>query len=108
MNESDFNQRADALLLAIEQVLDDSGVEVDYETVGGVLTIHFTNKTVIVINRQLPLRQIWVAAKAGGFHFSYSAEEENWFNTQNEESLYSSLSRWCSDQAGEIINFSQN
>lgn len=54
MNDSEFHQLADQLMLNIEETLDDfdGDADIDYETNGGVMTLSFENGTKIVINRR--------------------------------------------------------
>ena len=105
MNESEFNDIVDDLLVeiedAIEEVCDDTGVDIDYETTSGILTLEFTNGSQIIINRHAPLSQIWVASKAGGFHFDFDPDKEKWFCSGVE--LYAALSEYVSEQAGQTI-----
>ncbi len=104
MNESDFNQLAEDTMVAIEEAIDDCGVDIDYDTAGGILTLEFTNGSQIIINKQTPLKQIWVAARSGGFHFDYDAEHECWRLQGKDEELFSCLDRYCSEQAGEQVS----
>ena len=105
MNESEFNDIVDDLLVeiedAIEEVCDETGVDIDYETTSGILTLEFSNGSQIIINRHAPLNQIWVAAKAGGFHFDFDSDKQQWICSGVE--LYSALSEYCSEQAGQTI-----
>ena len=105
MNESEFNDVVDDLLVeiedAIEEVCDETGVDIDYETTSGILTLEFTNGSQIIINRHAPLSQIWVASKSGGFHFDFHDDKKQWFCSSVE--LYVALSEYCSDQAGQTI-----
>jgi len=39
MNESEFNQQIDDLLMEIEDAIEESGADIDYETVAGILTL---------------------------------------------------------------------
>ena len=39
MNEAEFNQIVDDLMFSIEETIDDSGVDIDYENSGGMLTL---------------------------------------------------------------------
>lgn len=103
MNESDFDQLAEDTMVAIEEAIDDSGVDIDYDTAGGILTLEFTNGSQIIINKQAPLTQIWVAARSGGFHFDYDADDECWRLQGGGEELFSCLGRYCSEQAGEEV-----
>ena len=108
MNESDFNDIVDDILIeiedAIEEVCDDTGADIDYETSSGILTLSFTNGSQIIINRQTPLKQIWVAAKQGGFHFDFNSESQQWLCRGKE--LFCALSEYCSDQSGQTIKIS--
>ena len=103
MNESEFNERVDDLLLAIEEALEAGGTDIDYENVAGILTLVFENDTKIIVNRQTPVQQIWVAAKSGGFHFDYDAAADVWRRDRDGAELVAELSRLCSEQAGEHV-----
>lgn len=106
MNESEFNDIADDLLVeiedAIEEICDETGVDIDYETTSGILTLEFTNGSQIIINRHAPLSQIWLACKQGGFHFDFDSESEKWIC--NGKEFYAALSEYCTDQAGQTVN----
>lgn len=69
MNDSQYNLIADELLLAVEEAIEDSGVDIDYEGFGGLLTLTFKNTSKVIINKQAPLQEIWVATKFNGHHF---------------------------------------
>ncbi len=105
MNESEFNDIVDDIFIeiedAIEEACDETGADIDYETTSGILTLSFTNETQIIINRQTPLKQIWLAAKQGGFHFDFNDETAQWLC--NGKELFTALSEYCTDQAGQNI-----
>ena len=103
MNESDFDQLADDTIAAIEEAIDASGADIDYDTAGGILTLEFGDGSQIIVNKQAPLSQIWVAARSGGFHFDYDADGECWRLQGRDDELFDCLSRYCSEQAGEQI-----
>ena len=72
MKETDFHQLADALFDHIEMTIEDSGADVDMNNSAGILTIvNESDGSQIILSRQSPLCEIWLAAKAGGFHFAY-------------------------------------
>lgn len=104
MQESEFNQRVDDILVQIEDAIEDSGADIDYETAGGILTLSFENDSKIIINRQTPVRQIWVASRQGGFHFVYHDDSEQWLLEGTDQELFHALSEYCSEQAGENID----
>ena len=107
MNESTFNQMVDDVLERIEEAIDDSGADIDYETAGGILTLTFENDSKIIINRQSPLKQIWVATKGGGFHYDYDPASESWLNDNDKQELFDALSEHCSAQAGEDVTLAE-
>jgi CyaY protein len=104
MNESEFNQLAEQTMMDIEQAIEESGAEIDYDTISDILTLEFENGSRIIINKQTPVSQLWVAAKSGGFHFDYDDASKSWrLDSNPEEELFSCLSRYCSEQAGETV-----
>lgn len=107
MNESEFNSRVDELITAVEDAIDASGADIDYETAGGILTLSFDNGSRIIVNRQTPVRQVWVAARSGGFHFNYDTAQDAWRRDTDGEELFAAMSRLCSEQAGETISLEQ-
>lgn len=107
MNESDFQDIADETIEAIQDSVDRSGADIDYDEVNGILTLEFSNGSVIIFSKQAPVSQLWMAAKAGGFHFDYDEEHEQWLCDSGEkEELYVMLSRLASEQAGEAVALS--
>jgi len=97
MSESELHQRVDALLFGLQEQLDLSDVAIDSELSSGILTLTFETGSKIIINRQTPNRELWVAAKSGGFHFRFLAP--TWCDTRSGESLEQLLSRVISEQA---------
>lgn len=70
MNETEFNELADKLMLSIEEVIDDSGADIDYEHTAGVLTLTIeANGAKVIISRQPAMAQMWLAEKSGGVLF---------------------------------------
>ncbi len=83
MTESEFNELIDRTFTALEEALDQVDADVDYETSGGVLTVEFDNDTKLVFSRQPPTRQLWLAARSGGFHFAYDEAAGDWRGTRD-------------------------
>ncbi len=104
MNESQFNQLVEETMIAIEEAIDDSGADIDYDNIADILTLEFSNASRIIINKQTPLSQIWVAAQSGGYHFDYDQESGLWcLNGDPNLDLMSQLSLYCTQQAGEDV-----
>jgi CyaY protein len=101
MNDSQYNLAADDILLAVEEAIEDCGCDIDYEGVGGLLTLTFKNTSKIIINKQAPLHEIWVATKFNGHHFHF--ENEQWVDKRGGGELWKFLSDAASKQAEENI-----
>jgi CyaY protein len=103
MEDREFNTLADAALARIEAALEASGADIDFElAAGGVLEIEFADGSKIIVNRHGVAREIWVAARAGGFHFRWDGAA--WRDTRDGGELMNKLSALASQQAGEEIN----
>ncbi|MFZ2266067.1 MAG: iron donor protein CyaY [Azonexus sp.] len=103
MEDKEFNALADAALTRIDAALEASGADIDFElAAGGVLEIEFADGGKIIVNRHGVAREIWVAARAGGFHFRWDGEA--WRDTRDGEELMDRLSALASQQAGESIS----
>lgn len=101
MTETEFNQRVDETLMRIEAAVEASGADIDYETASGILTLEFADGSKIIINRQGATQELWVAARAGGFHYRWV--DGAWRNTRDGSELLAALSGYVSEQAGEAV-----
>lgn len=102
MEMEDFEQRAAAVLEAIGDAVDATGLDCDLEQKGdGVLEITLANDSRIIVNRHVAANEIWVAAKSGGYHFRFDGK--NWINTRDGGELFSSISRYLSEQTGKSV-----
>ncbi|PQQ28268.1 iron donor protein CyaY [Photorhabdus hindustanensis] len=106
MNDSEFHQLADQLMFYIEGQLDnyDGNADIDCETNGGVMTLSFDNDSKIIINRQEPFHQIWLATKSGGYHFDY--KEGQWICDRSGDNFLTMLAHAITEQSGEQFSFS--
>ncbi len=100
--------RAERLLLAVEQacdrINDTTDADLDAQRNGGVVTITFANRSQIVINWQKPLHEVWMAARAGGFHYRFDGAQ--WCDTKGAGEFFAHLGRCASEQAGQALQFS--
>ena len=104
MNDTEFNTTVDAILMTIEDIVEDADTDIDAENAGGILTLTFENGSKVIINRQGPTKEIWVAARSGGFHCGY--REGKWTCNTTKENLSALLTRVCSEQAGTAVTIS--
>ena len=103
MDDKDFNREADAMLAHIEAALEACEADIDFElAAGGVLEIEFDDGSKIIVNRHGVAKEIWVAARAGGFHFRWDGAV--WRDTRDQAELLEKLSALASQQAGEPIS----
>ncbi|QRM18480.1 iron donor protein CyaY [Dechloromonas sp. TW-R-39-2] len=102
MDDKEFNGLADAALARIDAALDVCEADIDFElAAGGVLEIEFEDGSKIIVNRHGVAREIWVAARAGGFHFRWDGSA--WVDTRDGAELMQKLSALASQQAGEAV-----
>lgn len=106
MSEKEFLDQAEATLNAIEQAMDrlndEDVIDVECKRSGNVLEIEFLdNGTKIIINSQAPMKEMWVAARAGGYH--YKRVEGQWINTRDGSELFAALSALAGAQGGATV-----
>lgn len=102
MDESGFEALAAETLAAIEEALEHCGADIDYELQpGGVLEIVCADGSRIVINRHAATGEIWIAARAGGFHFR--PEQGRWRGTRDGRELFEVLEQLVSEQSGTPV-----
>jgi CyaY protein len=110
IDDKQFYQLGSQLLQSIEVALetadDELDLDLDVERQGGnVINIRFRDKSVIVVNTQPPLHEIWVAAKSGGYHYRWAGTVAKplWLDTKTGKELLSDLSEFASAQAGKAL-----
>jgi CyaY protein len=90
--------------MACDRINDETDADIDNQRTGGMITLTFPDRSQIIVNLQKPLQEIWMAARAGGFHYKYVAGA--WSDTRDGSLLFDSLSRCATEQAGRDLNFS--
>lgn len=106
MSETEFLDLADSTLDTIEAAMDrlndEDVLDVECKRSGNVLEIEFiANGSKIIVNSQAPLQEMWVAARAGGYH--YKRVDGQWRNTRDDSEFYASLSKLASEQGGAQV-----
>lgn len=107
MTDIEFLDRAESLLKTVElgcdRINDATDADIDNQRVGGMITLTFSNHSQIIINLQKPLHEVWMAAKAGGFHYQHNGTA--WMDTKGQGEFFQNLSRYASEQSGVPLNF---
>ncbi len=96
LSNSQFHDLVDATQRNLEDIIDDSDVDIDIESSAGILTLTFENQNQVILSRQEPLKQLWLADRSGGFHFDYDNQQAAWFCASNQQTLTQML--------GEILH----
>ncbi|HGJ5874428.1 iron donor protein CyaY [Arsenophonus apicola] len=105
MTDTEFHQLVDKLMDRIEEQIDqyDGNNDIDCEIHSGIMTLTFENDSKIIINRQEPLHQIWLATRSGGYHFNYKTD--NWYCARSNKNFIQILAYAISEQSGEPFLF---
>lgn len=106
LSDADYLARAHAVLARVESQidawLDEDLIDIDSHRTGGLLELAFPNGSKIVLNTQPPLQELWMAARAGGFHFRLV--DGRWLERESQE-FFALLSKLASEQAGRPLVF---
>ncbi|HEY3179315.1 MAG TPA: iron donor protein CyaY [Casimicrobiaceae bacterium] len=103
--ETEFIAAADATLakigLALDAALETGNVDVDWNLNDGILEIECADGSKLIVNRHVPNRELWVAARAGGFHFR--ADGGHWRDTRSGDDLAVVLAKLLRAQGGLTV-----
>ncbi|MEF7616423.1 iron donor protein CyaY [Aquincola sp. MAHUQ-54] len=107
MSDLDYHRLTDAVLASIEATVDrwlqEDVIDIDASRTGGLLELAFPDGSKIVVNTQPPLQELWLAARAGGYHFRYA--DGVWREREGHE-FFALLSARASEQGGKPLRFS--
>ncbi|MCB5227371.1 iron donor protein CyaY [Alishewanella sp. 16-MA] len=101
MNDLEYDELADQMLLAVEDGIEQQDLDLDYESNGGLLSIEFPDKSKIIINKQPPLHQLWVATKFNGHHFEW--RDGQWIDNRTGIEFWQLVNEAASKQAGATV-----
>lgn len=103
MTEPEFLKQADATLSAIEDAAEHlaDALDIEISRSGNVLTLELADASKIIVNSQTPMRELWVAARSGGYHYAWL--DGAWRNTRDGTELFSALSELLTQQSGAQV-----
>jgi CyaY protein len=84
---------------AADRWLDGDTIDIDCARSGGMLTLTLPNRSQIIVNAQPPLRELWLAAQSGGYHFRWQGDQI-WGDTKTGVSFWQVLSDCLTEQTG--------
>lgn len=106
LTEAEYQRLAHAVLASVEAAADRwlelDVIDIDTHRTGGLLELSLPDRSKIVINTQPPLQEVWLAARAGGYHFRWV--EGRWLEREGRE-FFALLSELASQQAGKALRF---
>ena len=107
LTEHEYRRLTAAVLGGIEATVDawlqDDRVDIDAHRTGGLLELSLPNGSKLIVNTQPPLQELWLAARAGGFHFR--CVQGRWIDTKDGREFYAVLSECATAQAGVNLSF---
>ena len=107
LTDTEYQAQTQALLARIEAQADrwlqDDVIDIDTHRTGGLLELSFPDGSKIIINTQPPLQEVWMAAKAGGFHYRWN--DGRWVDTRDGSEFLATLSQHASRQGGRALTF---
>ena len=102
-----YEEQTSVLLARIEATTDrwlqDDVIDIDTQRTGGLLELAFPDGSKIIVNTQPPLHELWLATRAGGFHYRWV--EGAWCDTRDGSEFFAVLSLNASEQAGKPLSF---
>lgn len=86
---SNYRELCDELFSYLEDYLDNLDDDIDYESNSDICEITLVNGSKVIINRQPPNEEIWLATREGGFHYRHDGSE--WVDTRDGSKLLDRL-----------------
>ena len=89
MDEKEFTERCQQELALIEAAVEAAAAsaDIDFEMQSGILEIECADGSKVLVSPHTIAKEIWVAAKSGGFHFRYDAAAGYWVDTRTGDPL---------------------
>ncbi len=107
LSDGEYRRLTAAVLAAIEAHVDRwlqaDVIDIDTQRSGGLLELVFPNDSRLIVNTQPPLHELWLAARAGGYHFRHV--DGRWLDTRDGSEFFGALSSHASAQGGRELRF---
>jgi CyaY protein len=104
MDESSYQKLVARTFRRVEDALADVDPDVcEISATGDMLTLLFANRVKVILNTQRAVRQLWLAARATAWHFSYDAAGDAWLDDKGRGDLWSILRSTSKELSGQDI-----
>ena len=102
MDDREYLKIVDETLKHLISVLDKLDIaEIDAELSDGKLVIQIENGSPLIISRQTPVHQLWLAEPCGGWHFAH--KEGKWICDKRGVEFFQELERLMNGQLGRSV-----
>jgi len=101
MTETEFLNLIEQTFFKIENAIEKSGHDIDCESSGGMLKLIFPTGSHVVLNKQTPLFQLWLAGKKQGYHFDYI--NHAWICNRSGKNFTEIFTEVCDEAAGHPL-----
>ena len=107
MDESSYQKLADETFRTIGDAFEDVDPDlVDCEVAGDVVTLTLRGGGKCIVNTQRPTRQLWLAADARAWHFSWDEGRAEWLDDKGRgDELYATIARIVKMKTGADVSF---
>jgi CyaY protein len=107
LSDLQYQQETADLLARIESTTDrwlqDDVVDIDTQRTGDLLEMSFPDGSKIIVNTQPPLHEVWLATRAGGYHYRWQVGA--WRDTRDGSEFFEVLSKNASTQSLRALTF---
>jgi len=104
VDEHEYLRRADACLARVASWLEDFDPdELDFSTGDGLVTLEFGDGAKFILNRQAATQQVWLAAGARAWHYSWNAARDCWCDEKDGHELFARLAEVVGTKLGRTV-----
>jgi CyaY protein len=106
MDESHYLKLVGETFRKIEDAVENiDPSDIDFDSAGDVMSLTMKNGVKCIVNTQRPVRQIWVAARANAWHFSWNDGTKTWQDDKGRGELFATLKAIAKEHAGIELAF---
>ena len=104
MDESSYDKLVARTFRRLEDALADVDPDVvEVNTTGDMITLQLASGVRCILNTQRAVRQLWLAARATAWHFSYDATGDAWLDDKGRGDLWSILRTTLKELSGQDL-----
>jgi CyaY protein len=104
MDEALYDQRIAATFRRVEDALAEADPDVvEIISTGDMLTLQFASGVRCILNTQRAVRQLWMAARATAWHFSFDEETGSWVDDKGRGDWWGILVSTVNELAGQKL-----